>query len=183
MVPDRAILDVRGSYFDGVEESPKTDPLRRPLPIPPQAGDALKARRKTHRTPYRQTGCSPPMSSVAKHPLLVGVFWSRSVVPTMERAGITTPKLVWHKRRRSFASLLVSTGRSLRVSMERVRHSTPDNDVGDHAQAIGDEKRNAGEKAASLDWKRAKWLSLLYGPLAVPFQLLTFLLDPGSRAK
>jgi hypothetical protein len=122
----------------------------------------------------------PPWQSVRSWP---ECFGSLSVVPTIERAGITTPKLVWHKRRRSFATLLLSTRRSLGVSMERVRHSTPDNAVGDHAQAIGDEKRNAGEKAASLDWKRVRWLRLLNGPLAVPFQPLTLLLDPDSRAK
>src|ERR1700761_2397543 len=43
---DRATLHVRRSYVDGIEGPPKTDSSRRPLPIPPQVLQALKARKE-----------------------------------------------------------------------------------------------------------------------------------------
>ena len=60
------------------------------------------------------------------------------------------PKLGWHSLRRSYASLLLSSGASLRVSMELMRHSTPEMTLSTYAQSIGDEKRDAGERVALL---------------------------------
>jgi len=94
--------------------------------------------------------------SLGNQPLWPGTLWRRHIVPAIERAGITKPKLAWHTLRRSDASLLVSTGISLRVSMERMRHSTPDMTLATYAQTVGDEKRNAGEKVASLVLKGNK---------------------------
>ena len=45
---------------------------------------------------------------------------------------------------------------SLRVSMELMRHSTPDMTLATYAQTIGDEKRDAGEKIASLVLDKGK---------------------------
>ena len=147
---DRAILHVRRSYVDGVEGLPKTDSSRRPLPIPPQAVDALKAWKAS--SSYASPGDWVFASDVSfgKQPLWPGTLWRRNVVPAIERAGISKPKLGWHTLRRSYASLLLSTGISLRVSMELMRHSTPDMTLATYAQTVGDEKRNAGEKVASL---------------------------------
>jgi integrase len=153
---DRATLHVRRSYVDGVEGPPKTESSRRPLPIPPQAVDALKAWKD--RSSYVAPGDWVFASDVSfgKQPLWPGTLWRRHVVPAIERAGITKPKLGWHTLRRSYASLLLSTGISLRVSMELMRHSTPDMTLATYAQTVGDEKRNAGEKVASLVLKGDK---------------------------
>ena len=78
------------------------------------------------------------------------------MVLAIERAGITKLKLGWHTLRRSYASLLLSTGISLRVNMELMRHSTPDITLATYAQTIGDEKRNVGEKVASLVLEEGK---------------------------
>jgi len=153
---DRATLHVRRSYVDGVEGPPKTESSRRPLPIPPQAVDALKAWK--HKSSYVAPGDWVFASEVSfgKQPLWPGTLWRRNVVPAIERAGITKPKLGWHTLRRSYASLLLSTGISLRVGMELMRHSTPDMTLATYAQTVGDEKRNAGEKVASLVLKGDK---------------------------
>jgi integrase len=87
---------------------------------------------------------------LGKQPLWPGTLWRRNVAPAIERAGITKPKLGWHTLRRSYASLLLSTGASLRVSMELMRHSTPEMTLGTYAQTVGDEKREAGAKVALL---------------------------------
>jgi len=147
---DHATLHVRRSYVDGVEGPPKTESSRRPLPIPPQAVDALKTWKD--KASYTAPGDWVFASDVSfgKQPLWPRTLWRRHVVPAIERAGITKPKLGWHTLRRSYASLLLSTGTSLRTSMELMRHSTPDMTLATYAQTVGDEKRSAGEKVASL---------------------------------
>jgi len=146
----RSLLHVRRSYVDGVEGPPKTESSRRPLPIPPQALEALKAWKE--KSPYNASGDWVFASDFhfGKQPLWPGTLWRRNVVPAIEQAGITKPKLGWHTLRRSYASLLLSSGASLRVSMELMRHSTPEMTLGTYAQSVGDEKRDAGSKVASL---------------------------------
>ncbi len=147
---DRGILHVRRSYVDGVEGLPKTESSRRPLPIPAQVLEALKVWRE--KSSYRGAGdwvFASPMS-FGKQPYWPGTLWRRNVAPAIERAEITKPKLGWHTLRRSFASLLVSSGVSMRVSMELMRHSTAEMTLGTYAQAVGNEKRDAGSMVASL---------------------------------
>jgi integrase len=49
-----------------------------------------------------------------------------------------------------YASLLLSSGASLRVSMELMRHSTAEMTLQTYAQTVGDEKRDAGHKVALI---------------------------------
>jgi len=147
---ERATLHVRRSYVDGVEGPPKTDSSRRPLPIPPPALEALKVWRE--KSPYKEPDNWVFASEFhfGKQPLWPGTLWRRNVAPAIDRAKVTKPKLGWHSLRRSYASLLLSSGASLRVSMELMRHSTPEMTLSTYAQTVGDEKRNAGEKVALL---------------------------------
>jgi site-specific recombinase XerD len=85
-----------------------------------------------------------------KQPLWPGTLWRRNVAPAIDRAKITKLKLGWHSLRRSYAPLLLSSGASLRVSMELMRHSTQEMTLGTYAQSVGNEKRDAGEKVALL---------------------------------
>jgi integrase len=147
---DRAILHVRRSYVDGVEGPPKTDSSRQPLPIPPQAVDALRAWKEEAAFTAPGDWVFASDYHFGKQPLWPGTLWRRNVVPAIERTGITKPKLGWHTLRRSYASLLLSTGISLRVSMELMRHSTPEMTLGTYAQTVGNEKRDAGERIALL---------------------------------
>jgi len=108
----------------GVEKShepPKTDSSRQPLPIPPQAVDALRAWKKEASFTAPGDWVFASEYHFGKQPLWPGTLWRRNVVPAIERAGITKPKLGWHTLRRSYASLLLSTGIGLRVSMELMR--------------------------------------------------------------
>lgn len=146
----RAILHVRRSFVDGVVGAPKTESSRRPLPIPPPALEALKAWREKSSYTKPDDWVFASDISFGKQPLWPGTLWQRNVVPAIERVGITKPKLGWHSLRRSYASLLLSTGASLRVSMELMRHSTAEMTLSTYAQTVGDEKREAGSKVASL---------------------------------
>lgn len=147
---ERAILHVRRSYVDGVEGPPKTDSSRRPLPLPIQALEAFKAWKEKTSFAAPSDWVFASNVSFGKQPYWPGTLWRRNVAPAIERAGITKPKLGWHTLRRSYASLLLSSGVSLRVSMELMRHSTPDMTLGTYAQTVGNEKRDAGSKIASL---------------------------------
>ena len=146
----RAILRVRRSFVDGVEGPPKTESSRRGLPIPPPVVEALT--RWKDKTPFSH-GDNWVFASefhFGKRPLWPGTLWRRNVTPAIQAAGIVKSKLGWHTLRRSYASLLLSSGVSLRVSMELMRHSTAEMTLATYAQTIGDEKREAGDKIASL---------------------------------
>jgi len=88
--------------------------------------------------------------SFGRQPLWPGTLWRRNVAPAIKQAGITKPKVGWHSLRRSYASLLLSSGASLRVSMELMRHSTAEMTLSTYAQTVGDEKREAGGRVAAL---------------------------------
>ncbi len=147
---DRALLHVRRSYVDGVEGPPKTDSSRRPLPLPPQVIDALKAWKLKSKYNKPEQWVFASDFHFGGQPLWPGTLWRRNVFPAIEAARISKPKLSWHTLRRSYASLLLSSGVSLRVSMELMRHSTAEMTLATYAQTVGDEKREAGEKIASL---------------------------------
>jgi integrase len=147
---ERAVLHVRRSYVDGVVGPPKTESSRRPLPIPPQVLDALKLWRERSSYTKPDDWVFASDYHFGQQPLWPGTLWRRNVDPAIKDAGINKPKLGWHSLRRSYASLLLASGASLRVSMELMRHSTPDMTLATYAQAIGDEKRQAGERVASL---------------------------------
>lgn len=114
----RAVLHVRRSYVDGVEGPPKTESSRRPLPLPPQVVEALKVSKDKTPFSHADEWVFASEMSFGKQPLWPGTLWRRNVAPAIERAGIVKPKLGWHTLRRSYASLLLSSGASLRVSME-----------------------------------------------------------------
>jgi integrase len=147
---ERALMHVRRSYVDGVAGPPKTESSRRALPVPQQALEALQGWRakSSFREPDNWVFASG--SSFGKQPYWPGSLWRRNVVPAIGRVSITKPNLGWHTLRRSYASLLLSSGISLRVSMELMRHSTPEMTLGLYAQTVGDEKRDAGRMVALL---------------------------------
>ncbi|WP_433965992.1 tyrosine-type recombinase/integrase [Tunturiibacter gelidiferens] len=147
---ERAFLHVRRSYVDGVVGPPKTESSRRPLPIPPPVVKALTAWKGKTLFSHADDWVFASEYHFGKQPLWPGTLWQRNVTPAITRAGITKPKLGWHTLRRSYASLLLSSGASLRVSMELMRHSTPEMTLGTYAQTVGDEKREAGAKVALL---------------------------------
>ena len=147
---ERAILHVRRSFVDGVVGPPKTESSRRPLPIPPPALEALKTWQEKSSYTKPDAWVFASDLSFGNQPLWPGTLWQRNVAPAIDRAGITKPKIGWHSLRRSYASLLLSSGASLRVSMELMRHSTPEMTLSTYAQTIGNEKRDAGDKVALL---------------------------------
>jgi integrase len=64
---DRAILSIRRPYVDGIEGPPKTESSRRPLPLPPQAIETLKAWKESHDTRSQSIGYLLPSSISASN--------------------------------------------------------------------------------------------------------------------
>jgi integrase len=144
----RSIRIVR-SLVDQVEGKPKTETSRKPLPMSDDLMSALKSWRE--RTQYAKQS-----DWVFASPLLLGKlpYWPdmllrRHILPAAKRLGI--PKRIgWHTFRRTAASLLMSSGSSLKTTQELMRHATADITMELYAQAFTDDKRQAQNTLAAL---------------------------------
>ena len=73
----------------------------------------------------------------------------RHIKPAAERVGIT--KVIgWHTFRRTLATLLQSSGASVKTTQELMRHSSPVMTIGTYAQAVTSDKRVAQSNVAAL---------------------------------
>jgi integrase len=131
----RAILHIRRSFVDGVEGPPKTESSRRPCQYRLKLSRLSKRGMVGHPSHAQVIGCLPPSRRLVSNHSGPGTPWRRNVAPAIKRAEITKPKLGWHSLRRSYASLPLATGASLRVSMELMRHSTGLDDAG-HIRSV-----------------------------------------------
>jgi integrase len=146
---DKDVIHVRRSVVDQIVGNTKTGGSARPLPMTVELSKALAAWKKE--TQYRE-----PTDWVFASPNSRGVkpYWPntllvRQIQPAAERAGID--KVIgWHTFRRSFATLLQSSGESVKTSQELMRHATPVMTLGTYAQAVTSDKREAQDRIAAL---------------------------------
>jgi integrase len=73
----------------------------------------------------------------------------RHVLPAAERADITK-RIGWHTFRRTVATLLLSSGATVKTAQELMRHASPDMTVGIYAKALTADKREAQDKLVAL---------------------------------
>ncbi len=142
------ILIVR-SMVDQVEGPPKTLASRRPLPMSFELASSLENWRN-------QTSFANPQDWVFASPHVLGKkpYWpdavlKRHVFPAAERAGIDK-KIGWHSFRRTLATLLHSTGASVKTTQDLLRHSSPMMTLGTYAKAVTADKRIAQETVAAM---------------------------------
>jgi integrase len=81
-------------------------------------------------------------------------FWpdavlKRHLLPAAKRAEITK-KIDWHSFRRTLATLVPSSGASVKTTQELLRHSSPVMKMGTYAKAVTADKRNAQDAIAAL---------------------------------
>ena len=81
-------------------------------------------------------------------PYWPGTIMRRHIRPAATRAGITK-QIGWHTFRRATATLLLSTGASIRVTQELMRHASPVMTLGTYSRAITEDKLNAQETLAA----------------------------------
>jgi integrase len=91
-------------------------------------------------------------------PLAVGEkpYWpdavlKRHIFPAAKRAGITK-RIGWHSFRRTLATLLQSSGASVKTTQELMRHSSPVMTLGTYAKAVTADKRLAQNAIAACLW-------------------------------
>lgn len=145
---DAEIRIVR-SLVDQVEGPPKTLASRRPIPMSAELASALEKWRK-------QTSFPNPKDWVFASPLAAGKlpYWpdavlKRHVWPAAHRAGITK-RIGWHSFRRTLATLLQSSGASLKTTQELMRHASPGITLGIYAKAVTADKRHAQDAIAAM---------------------------------
>jgi integrase len=146
---DEAEIRVVRSVVDQVEGPPKTLASRRPIPMSSELASALSHWRT-------QTGFSVSSDWVFASPQALGhkPYWpdavlKRHVYPAAERAGITK-RIGWHSFRRTLATLLQSSGASVKTTQELLRHSLPVMTLGTYAKAVTADKRRAQDTITAL---------------------------------
>jgi integrase len=137
------------SIVDQVEGPPKTLASRRAIPMSFELSAALANWR-------RSSGYPDPCDWVFASPQAIGLkpYWpdavlKRHVLPAADRAGITK-KIGWHSFRRTLATLLQSSGASVKTTQELLRHSSPVMTLGTYAKAVTADKRVAQNVIAAL---------------------------------
>ncbi len=144
-----AEIRVMRSVVDQVEGPPKTLASRSPVPMSSELASALSHWRT-------QTGFSASSDWVFASPQALGKkpYWpdavlKRHVYPAAERAGITK-RIGWHSFRRTLATLLQSSGASVKTTQELLRHSSPVMTLGTYAKAVTADKRQAQDAIAAM---------------------------------
>jgi integrase len=146
---EMGLLHVRRSIVDQVVGSTKTAGSNRPLPLNVELASALA-------TWKRATEYSQPTDWVFASPTSRGTkpYWANTLLvkhiqPAAVDAGIGKT-IGWHTFRRTFATLLQSSGATVKTSQELMRHSTPVMTLGTYAQAVTSDKREAQDRIAAL---------------------------------
>jgi integrase len=137
------------SVVDQIEGPPKTLASRRPIPMSSELASILKGWRKVseYANPTDWVWASPQV--LGKLPYWSTTVMKRHVFPATERAGITK-RIGWHSFRRTLATLLQSSGASVKTTQELLRHASPAMTLGIYAKAVTADKRLAQNNIAAL---------------------------------
>jgi integrase len=137
------------SLVDQVEGPPKTLASRRPIPMSSELSKTLATWRTQTSFPNDGDWIFASPSAIGKLPYWPDAVLKRHVLPAAERAGIAK-KIGWHSFRRTLATLLHSSGASVKTTQELLRHSSPVMTLGTYAKAVTADKRLAQENIAAL---------------------------------
>ena len=142
-------ISVVRSIVDQHEGLPKTLASMRPVPLSSELSASLSCWKG-------QTEYAEPTDWVFASPLALGKlpYWpeiilKRQIRPAAERAKIAK-RIGWHTFRRTLATLLQSSGASVKTTQDLLRHSSPVMTLGTYAKAVTTDKRKALESIACL---------------------------------
>lgn len=142
-------ISVVRSLVDQVEGPPKTLASRRPIPMSSELAAALENWRKESQYPKPGDWIFASPQALGQKPYWPDAVLKRHILPAAERAGITK-RIGWHTFRRTTATLLHSSGASLKTTQELLRHASPDITLGIYTKAITADKREAQDKLVAL---------------------------------
>jgi len=104
----------------------------------------------------KQTDYAKPSDWVFASPLALGnqPYWpdavlKRHILPAAQRSGITK-RIGWHSFRRTLATLLQSSGASIKTTQELMRYASPGITLSVYAKAVTADKRQAQDSIAAL---------------------------------
>ncbi|WP_263374009.1 tyrosine-type recombinase/integrase [Granulicella aggregans] len=144
---ERRTIRIVRSLVDQIEGQPKTETSRKPLPMSDFLAAALKNwRQQTSYSDASDWVFASPMS-FGKHPYWPDMVLRRHILPAAKRLGIDK-RIGWHTFRRTAASLLMSSGSSVKTTQELMRHATAGITMELYAQAVTEDKRQ-GQNALS----------------------------------
>jgi integrase len=150
-----AEIGVVRSLVDQVEGPPKTLASRRPLPMSLPLALSLSAWREQTSFPCDGDWMFASPSALGRKPYWPDAVLKRHILPAAERAGITK-RIGWHSFRRTLATLLQSSGASVKTTQDLMRHSSPLMTLGTYAKAVTADKRLAQDAIAALFVGRSK---------------------------
>ncbi|HWH61088.1 MAG TPA: site-specific integrase [Terriglobales bacterium] len=142
-------IHVRRSVVDQVEGPPKTLASRRPVPMSADLAIALENWKKQTSFPEPEHWVFASPLSVGKRPYWPDAVLKRHVYPAAKRANITK-RIGWHSFRRTLATLLQSSGASVKTTQELLRHASPGITMGIYAKAVTADKRQAQDAIAAM---------------------------------
>lgn len=146
---ENGLIYVRRSIVDQIVGSTKTAGSNRPLPMNPELSKWLAVWKgiSEYTEPSDWVFASP--NSRGARPYWPDALLKRHIRPAAIAAGIG--KVIgWHTFRRTFATLLHSSGANVKTTQELMRHATPVMTFGLYAQAVTSEKREAQDRIAAL---------------------------------
>jgi integrase len=138
---EEARLEVLRSCFRGKMNAVKSKSGNRTVPLP----DALKAVLRAHQ---ERTGHKTGLVFRGRDggPIDINSWRQRRLVPLLEQLGI--PRAGLHAFRHALASALVATGANPKVAQAQLGHSDIRQTLDLYTHIIGDEQREAVERAA-----------------------------------
>ena len=137
------------SIVDQIEGPPKTLASRRPIPMSSELASALTRLKKQSSFPLADDWVFASPSALGKRPYWPDAVLKRHVLPAAERGGITK-RIGWHSFRRTLATLLQSSGATVKTTQELLRHASPLMTMGTYAKAVTADKRLAQSTVAAL---------------------------------
>jgi len=146
---DHGVPRIVRSVVDQVEGPPKTLASRRPLPIADAVIVALRDWREQSQFSRGEDWIFASPLALGRNPYWPDAVLKRHVYPAAQRAGITK-RIGWHTFRHTFATLLQSSGATMKTTQELMRHASPQITMEVYAKAVTADKRNAQEVVSAM---------------------------------
>ena len=145
----KAEIQIVRSLVDQIEGPPKTLASRRPIPMSSELSLVLANWRTQSRFSKDGDWIFASPSAIGRLPYWPDAVLKRHVLPAAERAGIEK-RIGWHSFRRTLATLLQSSGASVKTTQDLLRHSSPTMTLGVYAKSVMADKRLAQHNIAAL---------------------------------
>lgn len=130
------------SVWRNVEGATKTRASKKPVPLPPQVVDELKAWRNSSLYRSDDDYVFPSIVNNGETPIAPDMLLRRYIRPALERLGITK-RIGWHSFRHGFSNMLRENKVEVKTAQELLRHANSRVTMDVYQQTITQERREA----------------------------------------